>query len=324
VCNLEVGVDAPCGSAAVGAAVGAPVALADVALPVTSAVAAARREPQRQVSPHQMERRESLPLLGYRRRPRKGLCPASTAVVRVCRERASKRWSALLTQTKSRIGHNGGMRKRLGEKHWAAFVRYAEAEYKAAFFNALTPASGVLCCEGKLGGNGPLHRGALHESTLREEQAACGNLLVGGMLGQGKRDEASCPQRDEGVCPHGVSIDLRRVSSVECGRALPALHLDHTHDVNRICRVWSDALPAEPRSWDDGVCGPLVAHLLFGTEDHVVAQCSARPLWRRQLLLRCGNVRGVEGQDADTFCHDVANAHYDHALRVKDIAWPGE
>ena len=47
---------------------------------------------------------------------------------RVCRERASKRWSALLTQTKSRIGHRCGMRKRLGEAHWAAFDRYAEAD----------------------------------------------------------------------------------------------------------------------------------------------------------------------------------------------------
>ena len=77
-----------------------------------------------------MERKDTLPLLGYRRRPNQGLCPASSAVKAVCRERASKRWSALLTQTKSRIGYKCGMRKRLGEKHWAAFVRHAEAEYK--------------------------------------------------------------------------------------------------------------------------------------------------------------------------------------------------
>ena len=113
---------------------------------VALAVAPARCEPQRQISPRRlrMERRESLPLLGYRRRPRKGLCPASTAVVRVCRERASKRWSALLIQSKSRIGFTCGMRKRLGEIHWAAFAKYAEAEHKAAFFRALTPTSGLL------------------------------------------------------------------------------------------------------------------------------------------------------------------------------------
>ena len=79
------------------------------------------------VQPTAMERAEALPLLGFRRRAPHA-CPASAAVQRVCRERASKRWSALLTQTKSRIGHRRGMRKRLGEAHWAAFVRYAEAD----------------------------------------------------------------------------------------------------------------------------------------------------------------------------------------------------
>ena len=67
----------------------------------------------------------------------------------VCRTRASKRWSALLTQAKSRIGHRCSMRKRLGEAHWAAFVKYAEAGHKAQFFRALLPTTGVLCCEGK-------------------------------------------------------------------------------------------------------------------------------------------------------------------------------
>jgi len=104
------------------------------------------------VQPTAMERAEALPLLGFRRRAPHA-CPASAAVQRVCREqRASKRWSALLTQTKSHIGHRCGMRKRLGEAHWAAFVRYAETEHKAQFFRALAPASGELRCEGKLDG----------------------------------------------------------------------------------------------------------------------------------------------------------------------------
>jgi len=107
------------------------------------------------VQPTAMERAEALPLLGFRRRAPHA-CPASAAVQRVCREqRASKRWSALLTQTKSRIGHRCGMRKRLGEAHWAAFVRYAEAEHKAKFFRA----SGELRCEGKLDGT-PCPNGA--------------------------------------------------------------------------------------------------------------------------------------------------------------------
>ena len=110
------------------------------------------------VQPTAMERAEALPLLGFRRRAPHA-CPASAAVQRVCRERASKRWSALLTQTKSRIGHRCGMRKRLRDAHWAAFVRYAETEHKAQFFRAVAPASGELCCEGKINGT-PCPNGA--------------------------------------------------------------------------------------------------------------------------------------------------------------------
>ena len=75
-----------------------------------------------------MEPARDLKHLGFRRRPSKSTCPARIEVKRVCWERASKRWSALLTQTKSRIGHNCGMRKRLGEANWAAFVKYAFME----------------------------------------------------------------------------------------------------------------------------------------------------------------------------------------------------
>ena len=112
------------------------------------------------------------------------------------------------------------------------------------------------------------------------------------------------------------------MSSVECEESLPKIHLDHTHDVSHICEVWSKALPKEPKSWDDGVCGPLIAHLLFGTEDHLLSQCSKRPIWKRQIVPRCGDVRGVEGQTADQFCHDVAKAHIHYTLKVEDIQWP--
>ena len=224
-----------------------------------------------------MERKEDLPLLGYRRKRSKAVCPAAAPVKSICRDRASRRWSALLTQTDSRIGARCGMRARLGEANWAAFVKYAEAEHKDDFFRAFTPASGTLCCEGKLEG---------------------------------------------APCPRAVQIDLKRTTSVQCGKELPSLHLDHTYDVKHICQTWSQALPEQPKAWDEGLCGPLVAHLLFGTQDHVIAQCSTRPIWRKQLHFRCGDVRGVKGQRAESFCHAVDNAHYSHALRVEDITWP--
>ena len=219
-----------------------------------------------------MEPKESLPLLTFVRRPSKAVCPASAAVKRVCRERASKRWSALLTQSKSRIGFKCGMRKRLGEANWATFVKYAEEEYKVDFFRAFTPVSGTICCSGKLNGS---------------------------------------------PYPKELSINMKSLSSVECGKELEKLHLDHTENIERTCKVWSQALPAEPKCWDDGVCGPLVAHLLFGTQDHVVAQCSDRPIWRKQLFFRCGNVKEGEDQRGADFCH----VSHQSTLQVGDIAW---
>ena len=41
----------------------------------------------------------------------------------------------------------------LGEIHWAALVKYAEAEHKMAFIRALTSPPGVLCCEGSIEGS---------------------------------------------------------------------------------------------------------------------------------------------------------------------------
>ena len=99
-----------------------------------------------------MEPVEVLPLLGSSQPVDTTSCPASPRVKSVCFKRASNRWSTLLTKTKSRIAHKHGMRKRLGEAHWAAFVKYAEAEYKTSFVRMFTPVSGELCCEGKLDG----------------------------------------------------------------------------------------------------------------------------------------------------------------------------
>jgi hypothetical protein len=195
----------------------------------------------------------------------------------VCFNRASNRWSTLFTRTKSCIGHKYSTRKRLGEAHWATFVKYVEAKYTTAFVHAFTPVSGVLCCNGKL---------------------------------------------DGGECPKKLQVDLESISSIECEGELEKLHLDHTYDVARICKVWSKTLPAGAKAWDEGICGPLIAHLLFGTKDHIVAQCSTRPIWHTQLIFCCGNVHSVKGQHAGGYCHDVVSMHDDYPLDVNDIAWP--
>jgi hypothetical protein len=63
------------------------------------------------------------------------------------RVRASKRWSALLTATNSRIAQNG-VRARLGESLWDAFVAYAESKYSPGWDAAFDPPDGLLACCG--------------------------------------------------------------------------------------------------------------------------------------------------------------------------------
>ena len=109
----------------------------------------------------------------------------------------------------------------------------------------------------------------------------------------------------------------RLTNLAEATHRLENFHMDHTHDAAHICQVWSDALPLEPTSWDEGICGGLLAQLLFGVDDHPMADVDAR--WKRQIVIRCGNRKGVRGQRASDFCHDLARAHYTHTLRVEDL-----
>ena len=113
------------------------------------------------------------------------------------------------------------MRKRLGEAHWHAFVRYAAKHHKRAFLDALLPPNAALCCAGKL---------------ARRTFAA--------------------------PTPCTRTLCLATTPLAEVRRRLASFHMDHTYDVSHICDVWSRALPPNPLSWDDGVCGPLIAHLL--------------------------------------------------------------
>jgi len=217
-------------------------------------------------------------LLHFHRRAPKITRAVPNATRKLCRHRASKRWSSLLTQTRSRIGHDFGMRERLGEASWRAFVRYAVKHHKVAFLNALVPPDAALRCAGKL---------ARHTTAVTP-------------------------------CTRRLCLATAPLSEVK--RRLANFHMDHTHDAALICQVWSDALPVEPESWDDGICGPLVAQLLFGVHDHPMADADpANPLWKAQLVIRCGNTRGVAGQRAFQFCHDVAHAHYTHPLTVEDL-----
>ena len=107
-------------------------------------------------------------------------------------------------------------------------MAHANRHYKARWLRAFAPASGVLRCVGALDG-APCAHGALVD--LRDGRAGTGEW------GRAER---------------------------EVGAALERLHLDHERPLHATCHRWRAAMPAAPRSWDDGLDGAALCHDLFG------------------------------------------------------------
>ena len=158
------------------------------------------------------------------------------------------------------------MRPHLGAALWGEFVAHANRHYKARWLRAFAPASGVLRCVGALDG-APCAHGALVD--LRDGTGAG----TGGEWGRAER---------------------------EVGAALERLHLDHERPLHATCHRWRAAMPAAPRSWDDGLDGAALCHDLFG----VCASAAHGPACVR---FRCGPPRDAEGvvlQFVDhAYCH---------------------
>ena len=87
-----------------------------------------------------------------------------------------------------------------------------------------------------------------------------------------------CVGRYGRPCPRGFAVEL---ASPVAADALPLLHLDHEQDVQITCDMWRAALPPAPASWDDGIDGALLCHLLFGVVEDPVHG-------RAMLRFRCG------------------------------------
>ena len=112
-----------------------------------------------------------------------------------------------------------------------------------------------------------------------------------------------------GQCPHNHTADLSTPAALD---QLGALHLDHAHDVQHICEMWKLLTPHEPVSWDQGIKGMVVAHLLFGSSDLGGSPPNIR--------LRCGISRSMSLHTGDApLCHKQHGAHYTHVLRLGDI-----
>ena len=75
--------------------------------------------------------------------------------------RGKQRWSALVSAPTSRLAKQ--MRTRLGDAHWAAFVRHANRHYKATYVRAFRPC--VLRCVGPVGGGPCPHAFAVDTTT---------------------------------------------------------------------------------------------------------------------------------------------------------------
>jgi hypothetical protein len=113
----------------------------------------------------------------------------------------------------------------VGAALWGEFVAHANRHYKARWLRA----SGVLRCVGSLLDGAPCAHGALVD--LRDGRAGTGEW------GRAER---------------------------EVGAALERLHLDHERPLYATCHRWRAAMPAAPRSWDDGLDGAALCHDLFG------------------------------------------------------------
>ena len=157
------------------------------------------------------------------------------------------------------------MRPHLGAGLWDEFVAHANRHYyKARWLRAFAPASGVLRCVGALDG-APCAHGALVD--LRDGRAGTGEW------GRAER---------------------------EVGAALERLHLDHERLLPAAARCRCIAMPAAPRSWDDGLDGAALCHDLFGV-------CASAAHGAACVRFRCGPPRDAEGvvlQFVDhAYCH---------------------
>ena len=82
---------------------------------------------------------------------------------------------------------------------------------------------------------------------------------------------------------------------------LRLLHLDHEQDVVVTCDLWKRAMPSSPISWEDGVDGGLLCHLLFS----VKASATRGPA---MLRFRCG--------PGASRCHKLNMPHYETLVDV--------
>ena len=147
---------------------------------------------------------------------------------------------------------------------------------------------------------GPVHWASFLEHANMHHKAAFLALFT-------ESDRLVCSGPLEGGhCPRDFGLSMTEAGDVA---RLDQLHLDHRYDLQRVCEIWKAALPATPASWDDGLDGLLLCHLLFGASDHPNLAQGEGPLWETNLSFRCAPPRfsvqvgvTIRGKDC---CHTL-------------------
>jgi hypothetical protein len=116
-----------------------------------------------------------------------------------------------------------------------------------------------------------------------------------------------CASLDVRLAPHRFTIDFAGPSA---RFTLAGLHVRH------ICDTWLRTMPAHPRSWDDGVNGLRVVHLLFSS---LASSHSANDPRGSAFAAETTATTVATTQDYERFCHATDVAHYARVLTRADL-----
>jgi hypothetical protein len=123
-----------------------------------------------------------------------------------------------------------------------------------------------------------------------------------------------CGDIDGNHCPHAYTVDPWMPSDL---KKLAGLHLDHSFELSDICDAWKNAIQdRDLKSWDEGVDGELVCHLLFGVNDHPNLTQTGDHKWRAQVHFRCGESKQHK---KGNFCHDTRFKHQNYQITANNL-----
>jgi hypothetical protein len=205
--------------------------------------------------------------------------------LRQFKHRGIKRWSALLTSKRSRIGSCQGIKPLLG-KHWQSFVDYANRNFRPTF---LTVFSKELKCVGKLGWNG--------QASQSCENKLCLNPGISADLPLMKHLHLDHIYDVNQIC------DTWKQILQEKQKLAPLTTWDDGINGDLLCQLLF-GVTDHPRLYDQ----------------NVEVKSSHSALWQKNLHLRCGASNNKQSNITfKSFCHHLGKGHYAYTISVKDL-----